>query len=152
MYRYYRAPVRTLVWMRRQIWTKLWFFKVLVESVQYPPWYDHWRLVLSSTFPRLYCALAYKHIRRSLSTWWVSLLVDHRSPRANVAKFYIRLCFIRNDSRALNFSAFPIDWNIKFVDLLHHSCWFQLVCHWFWITFWSSTLLWFTRVQYPKQA
>ena len=47
--------------------------------------------------------------------------------RAHVAKFYGRLWLIRSVWRASKLSVFKIDWNCRFVDLLHHPFWLQLV-------------------------
>ena len=76
------------------------------------------------------------------TTWWVSLLVDQRVPKAHVANFYGGLQFIRSVFRTSKFPVFKIYWNCNFVGLLHHPFRLSLFRH-FWASvcnYWPITL------------
>ena len=56
--------------------------------------------------------------------WWVSLLIDNRSPSAYVDRFYDWRRLLRSVLRASNFSLFKTD---NFIALLHYPWLFQPV-------------------------
>ena len=90
-------------WFRPSFWDLLMLQLLRPNSSNLPCLYSTFHLEYPLVLSR-FCSILAKITVCISTTWWVTLLVDHRSPRAHEAEFYGRLRLICSVLRTFNVS------------------------------------------------